>query len=198
LKKLLLLLLIFPATSFALMELSGNYGYTKQVFGANDENFSVTRSYTATLAWYVFSTTAIEVYYSTSEDVTQINTDASDGAITIRNNRSSVVTNSVGGGIRQALAPRNSRFIPTISLGYVDQKQTGETYYEIDDGSTVTPLTIGEDSTSEKIYYATFSLRIKLTKALGLTGSATGFFDDFNFDNSTENVRYSAGLSWFF
>lgn len=194
----MVLLLLLPATSFALMELSGNYSYSKQNFGVDNENFSATRAYTATLAWYVFSTTAIEVYYSTSEDITQINTDATDGAITIRNNRSSVVTSSVGGGIRQALAPRNSRFIPTISLGYVQQKQTGETYYEIDDGSTITPLTIGEDTSSEKIYYATFSLRIKLTKTLGLTGSATGFFDDFSFDNSTENVRYSAGLSWYF
>lgn len=195
-------MIYLPTNALAIVEFSATYYYTKQSFPNSnttvEEDVSATRTYSGTLAWYVFNNTAIELFYSSNEDINIDNgvnlTDTSTGK-TINTLRSVLVTDSLGIGIRQALASRKSRLIPTISIGHSSQTQMTKYRYFYTDG---TSGSIESGKIESDVSYLTISLRLRITELLGLTGSITGTYSDFDFSEDPDQLRYSAGLSWIF
>jgi hypothetical protein len=201
-RKLVIILMLIQTSAWAVVEFSASYYYTKQEYPNTDttvdDDVSVTRTYTGSFAWYVFSTTAIEVFYSSNEDLTidnNVNLDDSSNGKTINTLKSTLMTDSLGVGIRQALAPRKSRFLPTISIGHSSQTQQTIFKYVYTD-STSGEVKSGE--VEDDVSYVTLALRVRITELLGLRASVTGTYSDFDFSEEAEQVKYSAGLSWIF
>jgi hypothetical protein len=201
-KVVLLTLILIQSSAFAAVEISGSYYYTKQEYPnidtTADDDISVTRTYSGTIAWYLFSHTAIEVFYSTNEDINvdnDVGLDDTATGKTINTIKSTLTTDSLGIGIRQAFAGRKSAIIPTLSIGYSSQKQMTNYKYSYDDGGSGE---IESGETESDVSYVTLSVRIRLTQALGLKGSITGTYDDLDFSESPQQLKYTAGLSWMF
>ena len=64
-----LFLLISASHAWGAMELSGNFGYNKMLYGATKQNSLTTRSYTSSIAFYFFNNTAFEINYYNSTNM---------------------------------------------------------------------------------------------------------------------------------
>ena len=112
----------FCQSAFAVFELSGSFGYKKQKYGENREDSTVEQTYSAALAIYLFSLTAVELSYFNSQNTITAKQDAdSTQSFSLIETQNRVQTDVYGIGIRQALATRKSRIRPMISIGYAKQ-----------------------------------------------------------------------------
>ena len=182
-------------------DLGLNYGYQRQVYGARREAKFTSETYSGTLAWYIFTYTALEVNYSyTQQDIVDSTHNQLDADLELISSYQRVVSQVYGGGIRQMLAPRGFFVVPMVSVGYAKQfQQTSEQYIlkttstaEIREVIFVTPKHVIDSA------YATFALQFNLTQTLKVTGSVTTVFKWFETDKAKDNVRYLAGISWLF
>lgn len=195
------LILIVSTKAFAITELDFEFGYDKSRFGETRQNKSVSRDYSASIAFYFFNLTAIEFNYSEGEDKTIVNHDTSDQENLVIDSQSSTIKrSSVGIGLKQALADQNSFLIPTISMGWASQKVSNSSTATILDKSSG-DKTIYEDTGSQVKYdsvFAAFALKIRLTKTMSIKGSMKTSFKAFEWNEAKDQVAYSAGLSWIF
>lgn len=198
---LVLLFSLFSLNSYSLIELNGEYGYDRQVYGASRQNDIVEKSYSGAVALYLFDFTAIELNYSESETVTEENNTISitDTTVDLIKSEQRVLVYSFGIGIRQALAPRGARLRPTLSLGYARQFIRDQTEYTFKNRSSGSTFTLREDPTklrSDSVF-ATFGLELKLTKTFALRGSVKTVFPAFETDKARDNVKYLVGFTWY-
>lgn len=192
---ILIYLLSFSLTAkAAFVDFSANYWYSEQLFGVEDENKIISQTIGVNWAWYLWATTAIELNYSQNIIEDDYNTDFTDGTDTINRIYKKTTTKVYGIGIRQALAGRKSRIIPSIYIGTATQKSLEEQTIVLND--TATPLNPKEIEQSSG--QVSFALRIRLTELMGLRFSARSVFPDFDTSKIRNNVTYSAGLSWVF
>jgi hypothetical protein len=196
------LLLIFTSFSAqALVELDTQFGYNRSVFGSNKESKDVSRTYSASMAFYFLSLTAIEFNYHTSEDETVINYDLTGLTGTyLKSQYQNVSGDRYGVGIRQAFAGQKSFLVPTLSIGWARQKKTSYTNYEIIDTTSDTTYNIkGEKSRNEyDSVFGSFALKIRLTRFLAIKGSITTYFQAFEWNEAKDQLSYMAGLTWMF
>lgn len=195
------LILIFSARAHAITEIDFDFSYDKSRFGETRQNKSVSRDYSASIAFYFFNLTAIEFNYSQGEDKTIVNHDTSDQEnLVIDSQTSTIKRSSVGVGLKQALADQNSFLIPTISLGWASQKVSNSSTATILDKASG-DKTIYEDPGAQAKYdsvFAAFALKIRLTKTMAIKGSVKTSFRAFEWNEARDQVAYSAGLSWIF
>lgn len=195
-------LFFLSLNAFAFVEVNGSFWYDKQVFGGDDQSITRSRTYSVFLAWYVFRLTAIEINYSETDDtiIDSGTVSISGTAVDITSTENIVLTNVYGIGIRQALAPRNSFMVPTISVGYARQTISGETNYVFRsqvDGST-SDLKVENEKEVIDSSFATFALRFNVTRFFGISGSIRTVVPGTRFSESSNNLRYEAGISWIF
>ena len=198
--KNLLFISILSINTFAVTELDFEFGYDKQVFGSERENKSTSSSYSGSLAFYFLSMTAIEFNYSQTEDRTTSQYDISDGVIILDSQFDNIRSTTYGVGIRQALASRNSFLIPTISIGWARQKfvdSSETTYTSVSSGQSIVIRDEEEVREADSVF-ASFGLKIRLTKRLSLKGSVNTVFEAFEFNQAKDQLSYRAGLSWIF
>lgn len=199
-KKIILLLLI-SLNAFSITEFDFNFGYEKSRFGADRQNKSVSRSYGGSIAFYFFNLTAIEFNYSQNEDETIVNNDTTNATnLVISSETSSLITKTYGVGLRQALAPKTSFLIPSVSLGWARQfftdRSTATILNKTDSSKTI--YDSGESKVSYDSVFAAFALKIRITQTMSLKGGVKTAFKAFEFSEAKNQVSYSAGLSWIF
>ncbi len=194
-------LLISPLKTFAVTELDLNFGYDKTVFGTNRENSIVSRSYSGAVTFYMTQYIGIEFNGSSSKETTTIEENRAIGSDLEESSRQEIVESQVyGAGLRLMLASRKSFLIPTLSVGYARAFVTSSYDILITIPSSGASARFKEQASKYRTdnAFGAFGLKLKLTKALSLNGSVRTYFPADDFDKAKDNLKYSAGLSWFF
>ncbi len=201
LKIKILFFIIFLAwcqSAFAIIELSGGFGYDRQVYGSGRDSKNIGRTYRGALAFYFWKLTAIEFNYSLSDDIITDNQRKNLATnFDIISQQDRVQTTVYGIGIRQALTNRKSFIQPVISMGYAKEFTTGTTSYLIENAGVVSPLEFSIEDSREDSVFGTFTLRFNITQRLTMNGSVQTVFPWWEPEESKDNVYYSAGFSWF-
>lgn len=195
-------LFLFSQQLWALSELNAEFGYGRQVYGSSDQNKSISRTYSGSLAQYFFETTALELNYtydkevSTSDSVVKI-TDTNSSVVNTQNNVKTII---YGVGLRQALAPKKSPIRPVISFGYAKQFVENWTDYTFQNNTTSSRFTIRDGIYKSQVEsaFAAFSLQLKVTQTFSLQGSVKTVFPAFKTGLAKNNLKYTAGFTWFF
>lgn len=196
------LLLLLCGRAWAVFEVGGNYSYDRQVYGEDRKDYSTERTYSAYLAKYLFNLTAIEVNLSHSRSVTVGYPDALIEGTTykVTQTRTDVETDTWGVGIRQSFASREAFLVPMLSLGYARQIAYATGYLEFTNTTTGNSFISDnpESKRSQNSVFGTFTLKLRLTKLLSITGSANTVFPAFKLDQVRNNLKYAVGFSWMF
>jgi len=180
----------------AYVDFSANFFYTKEIFGEND-NVNRSRNYNVTWAWYMFSTTALELNYSEAQSTYENNDEVTvTTGVKIKQSINQVFTDSYSIGIRQSFAPRTSKFIPSISASWSNQKQEGFNTYKIDNNGTISDLKETTGIIEQSSMSAAVMLTIKFTQFFGMNFMGRKFFP--KDDTIKESSQFSAGINWLF
>ncbi len=186
----------------ALMELGADFGYDRQIYGQDRQNKLANRTYSGVLAWYIFSTTALELNFTKNEQIITENNNVpiQGSTLRVKNTQNTVETGIYGVGIRQALLPQGYRLRPMISAGYARQFVESFTDYTIEDTSTgnIITFTDGPFKRRDDSVFAAFMLQWQLTRAFAIKGSIRTVFPAFNYNSARDNLKYLAGFSLFF
>jgi hypothetical protein len=183
-------------TASAYVDFSANFFYTKEIFGEND-NVNRSRNYNVTWAWYMFSTTALELNYSEAQSTYENNDEVTVATnVKIKQSINQVLTDSYSIGIRQSFAARTSRFIPSISASWSNQKQEGFNTYKIDNNGTLVDLKETTGIVEQSSMSAAVMLTIKFTQFFGMNFMGRKFFP--KDDSIKESAQFSAGINWLF
>lgn len=210
--KFLFVLLIFCQSAMAYVDLNLSYTYSvRRVEGVETEANpdpgsaqTTSTGYIFNWAWFMWEYTALELNYSSTTqrllDNREITTtDAGTGdPVTIKEQDNTVITEVAGVGIRQAFASRKSRIIPTLAIGYATYTTSGSTKFVIDYNGIQGTVDSEQEKEVFSSSYASFSLRFRLTQLMGLTIAAKTVMPEFETDQASNNMTYSAGLSWIF
>jgi hypothetical protein len=195
-----LVLLLTSFNTYALLELNGQYGYDRQVFGENRQNKMVGETFSGAIAWYLFETTAIEGNYNQTETTTNQQTDvAIDSTYSVTGQKNVVLLYSYGLGVRQLLAGRKARILPSLSFGYARQFQKDQTTYTFKNESSGDSFTLTDAATKVRYdsVFATFAINFKITKRFSLRVSANTIFEAFKFNRAQDNMKYLVGFTWY-
>jgi len=201
LKFLILLILVFPIKSMAVLEFDFDFGYDRQIYGATRQNSVVSRNYSVGLSSYIFDLTAIDLNVSNTQDITSQNDRYTVGTnldVVAQQNR--VRTNVYGIGIKQMLAGRGSRIVPVFSIGYAREFITSSGDITTED-TTNNAHKIYNLSETKQVYnsvFVSFSLQLKLTERFSLKGSVRTLFPAFQYNKAKDNIKYLVGFSWIF
>lgn len=199
-KVFFILALLLAKSSFALIEINGEYGLSTQRYGSERTNEIKSTTFGGAIALYLFDTTAIEVNYSQTETITQENNLISiDSTFDLVSQENNVLVYSYGIGIRQAFASRKARFRPSLSLGYARQFIRDTTRASFRNNTTGTIFDVSENPTKlrDDSVFGSFNLELRLTQRVSLRGSIKTIFKAFEFNRAQDNVRYLVGFSWF-
>jgi len=189
-------LLIFSNVASSYVDFSANFFYTKEIFGEND-NVNRSRNYNVTWAWYMFSMTALELNYSEASSTYENNDEVTlSGTLKIKQSINQVLTDSYSIGIRQSFAGRTSRFIPSLSVSWSNQKQEGFNTYKIDDNGTLSELKETTGIIEQSSVSAAAMLTIKFTQFFGMNFMGRKFFP--KDDKIKQSIQFSAGINWLF
>lgn len=201
-KILFLFIFIFPFKSIAgTYELDFDFGYDRQIYGANRENSVVSRNYSGGLSVYLFDLTALDFNVSYNQDIDSQNdrvTVAPGYDVIAQQNR--VKTDVYGVGIKQLLAGRGSRIVPAINIGYAREFVTssGDITVQNTVTNTQTAYSRAESKQRYNSMFGAFSLQLKLTERFSLKGSVKTIVPDFEFKKARDNLKYLFGFAWIF
>ncbi len=197
----LIVAIFISKDAFALFELSGEFGYKTQAYGSARENDITERTYSSSLAMYLFETTALEVNYSYSTSITnEHNRIAVTGTtVNIIGMVNTVESEVFGLGLRQLFASRKSVLRPMLSMGYAKQFVVDYTDITIEDSTgAVAELRTAQSRSKSDSVFASFSLELRLIKHMALRGSVQTVFPAFEFDKMKDYQKYTAGFTWIF
>ncbi len=181
----------------AVTELDLNYSLEHKSFGQNQESKAITQTYYASLAYYFFSSTAIEL--NGSFDYKKTTTTLPDPLIV---NESSFLYGSInklktwsyGAGIRQALASPAAKIRPLIGFGWARQKQSDQNFYLLDLGTGTDQVAGLNYKHEQDMAYVLAALRIALSSRIALKFSAVGTFKPFKWKEISRDIRYLGGI----
>lgn len=200
-KILFILLVILPMEAFAIMEFSFDFGYDRQIYGAERKNSVVSRNYSAGISSYLFDLTALDLNFSNTQDITtQKDRYTVASGIDVVSQQNRVRTNVFGVGVKQMLAGRGARITPIISAGYARQflNSSGDITIENTANSVQSTLNLTETKQRYNSVFGSFILQIKLTERFSLKGSVRTLFPAFEFNKARDNIKYLVGFSWIF
>jgi len=196
------LLMISSSITWAYTELSGEFGYDRNVYGANRENKQTSRSYSGSMALYIFNYTALEFSIQDVKDITNdktISTYAAEDVAVVKT-YSTVKHNMYGIGLKQSFASKNAFIRPSISLGYARQytRSSRAVTYEV--LSTKNQVELQDTPTKERYdaISAGFTLAINLARGFGIQGSVKTTFPMFKMNQASDSLKYLAGINWMF
>lgn len=198
---LFLLSFLIQSSAWSLIEINGDYGLSKQVYGANRNNEIESKTIGGAVALYLYDKTAIELNYSQTETITEERTELPIDGTTFNaiGQTNKVLIYSYGIGIRQAFASRKARFKPSVSLGYARQfirDTTDARFQNTVDGSIIS-VSDAVNKLRDDSVFGSFALEMRITRRISLRGSVRTTFKAFDFDRAQDNVRYMIGFSWY-
>lgn len=195
----LLIIFFLPLNNYAITEMTGEFIYTKTVYGENRQNSIRYRRYGLVLVQYIFYVTGIELNYTQLSEVTTENTTLDTGtSFLLSGLQNKSITINQGIGLRQALAPYGSLITPSISVGYAKQIKNSKTTYTISDGYQTRQIEIYHGEIRNNAVFGTFSLKLQLTRLFGITGSVQTVFKAYEYNEAKNNITYTGGLGWIF
>ena len=207
-KILSLLIILISSNVYSYVDLNLSYTHSIRKVQAVEtdanpdpgEAITTSQGYSLNWAWFMWEYTALELNYASTTQKLLDDREAatSDASVTINKVDSTVITEVSGAGIRQAFASRKARIIPTIAIGYAKYTTSGTTKYTLNNSGTEEVIEIEQDKEVFNSSYASFSLRFRFTQLMGLTLAAKTVMPDFDTSQASNNVTYSAGLSWMF
>jgi hypothetical protein len=202
-RKIIIILMTFIVATnvYALVELSGSFSYDRTIYGSARQNKSIDRTYAGTLAFFIYNFTALELNYSWNDEIiTENETIPIEGFDLNLVSTQSKVNNEVYGiGIRQAFSGKGARIKPSISLGYAKQfivSTSNATYLNTSSGARFVYSANPSKSRVDSVF-GTFALQIKITGRLSLKGSIYTLFPANDINQAKDNIKYSAGFSWY-
>lgn len=198
---LMLLLFALSSKSYAIVELSFDFAYQKQVYGAARQNNLVNRTYMGSWAYYFSNYTALELNYSNSQEITtEKNTVALTSTLSITGTQNRVTNTVYGVGIRQSFAPKGARIRPTMSLGYATQEMQSISDYTFSDSvsGASTTVTTSVIKTRADSAFGTFALQLGITQTFAIRASVATVFPAFEWNAAKNNLKYLAGFNWIF
>lgn len=197
----LIIFLICNNASAIVNEIAFDFGYDRQIYGLERQNSNVTRTYSGALATYIFDYTAIDLNASTSQEITTENERyLITSGLDLVGQQNRVNSKVFGIGIKQMFAPRTSRIVPGISIGYAKQFLEYQSDLTILNTTTDVRTTVSGGTTKQRVdsVFGTFSLQLRLTERLSLKASIKTLFPSFEIDKARDNVKFAAGFSWVF
>ncbi|CBW27444.1 putative exported protein [Halobacteriovorax marinus SJ] len=194
------LIFLLSLNSHALIELGMDFSYDKDVFGTNRDSKNTSRTWSGSIATYLWEYTALELNYMENSDKTVINESVTytDLDITVLGQQTNIETKSYGVGLRQSFASRKSLIQPSISLGYARTFKESQTNYTIRSdisGNSFTSVSPMKKERQDSMF-GTFSLKFRLTKRLSLRGSVQTYIRAFEWNSAKDDLRYTAGFTW--
>lgn len=197
-----LCLFFFTSSACAFTELSFDFGYDKQVYGSLKQNKQTSRSYRATVAFYLFKYTALELNATHSEEETLENNviPVSGTNVSVISLSTNVTNDTFGLGLRQAFAARGAFLRPSISIGYANQNIKDRTTFTFRDNSSGATDRFSDPINKARLdsVFMSFALQVQMTKLFAIKGSVQSVFPAFEFDRLTDDLKYTAGFSWIF
>lgn len=182
-------------------EIGLDFSYDKQIYGNNRLNSQTSRTYSGGVSTYLFETTALDLNYSSSKDITTQNEvyDAG-GGFDLVGQQNRVETNVYGIGVKQMLLPRKYRLMPLVSVGYARQFITYETDLTLENRATDirTSGSSGESKARVDSMFGAFILQYKMTDRLSIKGSVKTIFPSADWNKARDNIKYAFGISWIF
>ena len=182
-------------------ELSVDYGFDRTKYGANRQNRIVAEHTRASIAFYLFSFTALELNYSQSETVTTEQKIISvDNTYDITGSKNEVFAYTQGIGLRQAFARKSARLRPSLSIGYARRSVRDKTDLDVLNNTTGARFKVSSP-VSKKRYdsvFGTLSLNLRLSRGMSVRGSVNTIFQAFKFNQARDNIKYMVGLAWIF
>jgi hypothetical protein len=203
-KSLLLFMAIFVlscSNAFALMELSGSFSYDRTVYGADRQNKAIDRTWRGTLAFFLYNFTAIELNYSLNDEtITENETIPIEGYnLNLISTQSKVNNEVFGCGIRQVFAGKNAFIKPSLSIGYAKQfiTSTSTATYQDTSDSSVFSFSANPSKGRVDSVFGTFTLQFQLTGRFSIKGSVDTLFPANDINQAKDNLKFSAGFSWY-
>lgn len=192
-----------PLKSFAIFEFDFNFGYDKQIYGAQRQGSIVSRNYSSGLSWYLFDLTALDFNYSNTSDITSQNDRyivPNNSGYAVVAQQSRVQSDVYGVGLKQMLAGRGARVTPILSAGYAREFVTSSGDITFENTTTLirTKYDLSETKQRYNSVFGAFILQIRLTERFSLKGSVKTLFPAFEFNKVRDNIKYLVGFSWFF
>lgn len=200
-KFFLILFIILPLKAFAVFEFDFDFGYDRQIYGANRQNSVVSRNYSVGLSSYLFDLTAVDLNVSNTKDTNSQNDryNVATG-FDVVSQQNIVQTNVFGVGLKQMLAGRGSRITPIISAGYAREFVTSSGDVTVENTTTMAQSKVKLNETKQRYnsVFGAFILQIKITERFSLKGSVKTLFPAFEFNKARDNLKYLVGFSWIF
>lgn len=197
-----LLIIAAAKEGFSRIDLSGEFSYSKQVFGSGKSNALRTRAYNASVAYYFYNLTAFEVTYIYDETITteQVNSKITGSDYTWLSSESKLISEVVSVGLRQAFAGAKARFRPTLSLGYAYRMYKDINSYQIrnDTNSSIITGLSQSPLSKQNSFFASLGLQFRLMGRFYLRGSVQTVFPFFRPSLAGDYLKYTAGFLWSF
>jgi hypothetical protein len=189
-------ILFYSGTAFGSVELGGRFGLDRKVYGVQRDNKINSETYSGFISLYFFSTTALEFSLSRTKDLTVEKEDVTvDTNLILDELTRKVETEVRTVGLKQLLVPAKWRVQPLIAIGYAKQIVKSETEYKfISNGTEITSVNTDPKQEFDSTF-ASFILKIYLGKKISLSGSVKTIFQDSDYDNARNNIKYLVGLS---
>ena len=191
-----------PWSCFAFIETDLNFIYDKQIFGAERNNFQVSRTYNLNFAWYLTGRTALELGYGLGTiKTTENSTYEIDGTgLEIYGHENIVKNQYYSVGIRQALAGRSALIRPMLSIGYSKQEITDQTTYKVRAIGSASGASLEQaaDIMESDSVFATLALTLRVSQFFSIKSSVQTVFPAFDFDLAKDDLKYMAGIMWVF
>jgi hypothetical protein len=168
----------------------------------NRQNSVATRTYSASLSFYFFSSIALELnYYNSTNMRIQNDTYKIEGIsneYSVVQSYSEVKFDSYGAGLKFAFAPRGYPVRPMVSLGYAKKftESSGNTTFEKDSDQTQIKINHSSHNSRDDSVFASFQLKLRITNRLSLTGSVKTVFKAFEWNEAKNSLKYLVGFSW--
>ena len=198
---LLILSIILPLKAMAAFELNFDFGYDKQIYGAQRQNSLVSRNYSAGISSYLFNLTALDLNASSTQDTnSQFDRYNVASGVDVIAQQNRVQTNVFGVGLKQMLVGRGARIIPIISAGYAREFVTSSGDITVENTTTLAQSTFNLKETKQRYnsVFGSFILQIKLTESFSLKGSVKTLFPAFEFNKAKDSIKYLVGFAWVF
>jgi hypothetical protein len=161
---------------------------------------SITKTYSAVWAWYIWEYTALEFNYTHSENevIDERSNISADQTLIINKVKSDVITTVQGVGIRQAFAGRNATLLPSLSIGYAQMTINGTSIYTITNNDVRETIKVDQATQRINSGYVAFSLRYRMTELMGISLGAKTVIPEMDMSKAQNNMTYFAGFSWIF
>lgn len=196
----LFVLILTTTSAHALVELSGDYSYSRRVYGVDQDNEMVSTTTSGSIAVFLLNFLALEFNYGKSnQNVTEYpNILASGTTLTLTEYNNKVISETWGIGVRFSLAPQKARLRPDVSIGYANQSVTDSSTYTFVDSSDSSTLVAPGTTTRYKSdsVFGSFALNFRLTERLKLKTGVKTIFPAFKWDEAKDYLKYSIGFTW--